>query len=103
MIVTSASLRDPRPSAALTYVEIVCLTRQNLLSVLHDWPASQHTIHIAATTIAMARAPCLIASYLEQHGRDHAELNHALQNLGRVRAEPRSITSPAASPATQPH
>lgn len=84
MIVTSAALRDPRPAAALTYVEIVCLTRSALLSVLPDWPVSQHNIHIAATTIAMGRAPCLIANYLAKHARSHGELNRALQNLGRA-------------------
>ena len=65
MIVSSQALRDARPGAALTYVEIVCLSRSALLEVLKDWPEEKHKIHIAAATIAMTRAPCLIANYLQ--------------------------------------
>ena len=52
MIVTSAALRDRRPGAALTYVEIVCLARSEVLSILPQWPASKHAVHIAATVDA---------------------------------------------------
>ena len=83
MIVTSAALRDSRPGAALTYVEIVCLTRTKLFETAKDWPESRHIIHIAATTIAMMRAPCLIANYLSREGKSHDQLNRALQSLGK--------------------
>ena len=84
MIVTSAALRDKRPGAALTYVEIVSLKRSALLECMKEWPNSRHDINIAAATIAMGRAPCLIAEYLSKEKKTHVDLTSALQNLGRA-------------------
>lgn len=82
MIVSSRALRDRRPASALTYVEIVCLTRDNLDAELANFPISKHTIHIAAVSIAMMRAPVLITDYLAAVGRPPADLFGAMKRLG---------------------
>ena len=56
MIVTSAALRDKRPASALTYVEIVCLTRANLEKEIANYPASRHHIHVAAVNFGARRS-----------------------------------------------
>ena len=55
MIVSSAALRDKRPASALTYVEIVCLTRANLEVELGSYPLSSHHIHVAAVNFGARR------------------------------------------------
>jgi hypothetical protein len=82
MIVTSVALRDKRPAAALTYVEIVCLTRSDLLEELQHYTDSSHTIHIAAVNIAMMRAPVLISNYLQQRQLKSNDLFGAMKRLG---------------------
>lgn len=66
IIVSSAALRDHRPGSALTYVEIVCLTRPELLKCLEGWDESARVLRLAALQISMVRAPQLIARYLRQ-------------------------------------
>ena len=82
MIVTSVSLRDKRPAAALTYVEIVCLRREALMEELKHYPMSAHHIHVAAVSIAMMRAPVLIANYLQDKKKSTTDLFGALKRLG---------------------
>ena len=55
MIVSSAALRDKRPASALTYVEIVCLTRTDLEKELVSYPVSRHHIHVAAVNFGARR------------------------------------------------
>lgn len=87
MIVTSVALRDKRPAAALTYVEIVCLTREGLLEELEHYTESAHVIHVAAVNIAMMRAPVLIANYLQQRQLSSNDLFAAMRRLGSSSTE----------------
>lgn len=87
MIVTSASLRDKRAAAALTYVEIVCLSRDDLLEELQHYPQSAHVVHIAAVSIAMNRAPVLIAKYLQARSLAPNNLFDAMKRLGSQTTE----------------
>ena len=82
MIVTSRTLRDRRPASALTYVEIVCLTRDELFEELTHFPKSKKHIHLAAVNIAMMRAPILIVDYLVATGRNPSSLFDAMKRLG---------------------
>jgi hypothetical protein len=68
MIVTSNALRDNRPCMALTYIEIVCLRRQDLFDEVTNFPHSAKVIHVSAMKIAMARASQLIARFLMTKG-----------------------------------
>jgi len=70
MIVTSAALRDNRIASALTYIEIVCLKRSELVESCQGWEESAHKIRVEAMRISMIRAPQLIARYLREKARE---------------------------------
>ena len=52
----SLSLQDRRPAAALTYVEVGTLTRDDIYSLLDGRPTSAAEIRQAALKLAMQRA-----------------------------------------------
>lgn len=64
-IISSAALRDSRPASALTYMEIVCLSRSDLMASMEMYPASAKHLRIAALHLSLVRAPLLIARYFE--------------------------------------
>ena len=66
MIVTSKALRDNRIAIALTYIEIVTLSRSDLFELMESWDESAKLIRIAALKISMIRAPQIITNYLKQ-------------------------------------
>jgi hypothetical protein len=66
MVVTSKALRDSRIAVALTYIEIVTLSRSDLFELMESWDESAKQIRIAALQISMIRAPQIIANYLKQ-------------------------------------
>ncbi|KOO24295.1 voltage-gated ion channel superfamily [Chrysochromulina tobinii] len=65
MVVTSKALRDSRIAVALTYIEIVTLSRSDLFELMESWDESAKQIRIAALKISMIRAPQIIANYLK--------------------------------------
>lgn len=73
LVVTSQALRDNRPCMALTYIEIVCLSRENLYEEMNNFPESASTIHVAAMKIAMGRASQLIARFLRTRGLNETQ------------------------------
>ena len=96
MIVTSPALRDNRIAVALTYIEIVCLTRSELLESMDGWEDSARQIRIESMRISMIRAPQLIARYLKQKAEERNgsisarstkkevdALNAGLANIGK--------------------
>ena len=64
-ILSSASLRDTRPASALTYMEMVCLKREDLLESAEAFPEAAKKLRLAALHLAMIRAPLLISRYFE--------------------------------------
>ena len=69
-VISSPKLRDMRPASALSYMEIVMLSRAALLESMDDWPASAKQVRLAALHLAMVRAPMLIARYFEMKSPD---------------------------------
>merc|ERR1719230_1578335 len=65
MIVTSMSLKDTRYSSALTYLELMTLTREHLEVALVHFPQSERHIRVTALKIAMQRAGQIIAHHLQ--------------------------------------
>ena len=89
IVVSSEKLRDHRPTSALTYAEIVCLSKSSLLSTAAKWPVSARVIRVEALRVAMIRAPQLIVHYLQRKAttsssmhRGVAALHTALANIG---------------------
>ena len=60
-VLSAPALRDVRPASALTYMEIVCLSRSALVESMAEFPDSAKRIRVAALHFAMLRAPMLIA------------------------------------------
>jgi len=71
-IVSSSALRDNRTVVALTYMEIVCLTRKALLETMEGWPESAQCLRIVSLRQAMTRAPQVIARYLQRRARERS-------------------------------
>eukprot|EP00325_Prymnesiales_sp_UTEX-LB-985_P013617 CAMPEP_0174748476 /NCGR_PEP_ID=MMETSP1094-20130205/93561_1 /TAXON_ID=156173 /ORGANISM="Chrysochromulina brevifilum, Strain UTEX LB 985" /LENGTH=375 /DNA_ID=CAMNT_0015953519 /DNA_START=33 /DNA_END=1160 /DNA_ORIENTATION=+ len=65
MILTAPVLRDTRLATALTYVEVVSLTRDELFSVLLDWPESRKIVQNAAVRMALKRTVLLLKAYAD--------------------------------------
>ena len=63
-IVSAPALRDVRPANSLTYVEVVCLSRDDLFGVLNNFPKSSSVIRQAAMKVAMRRAVVIISNYM---------------------------------------
>ena len=74
MIVSSAALRDSRIAVGLTYIEIVCLTRSELLESMENHEASAHAILVESMRLSMIRAPQLIARYLQSKAKDRGRV-----------------------------
>jgi len=64
MIVSSRALRDLRHASALTYVEVGTISREDLESVLEQFPASEREIRQSAMKIAMQRAIVVISEFV---------------------------------------
>lgn len=64
-IISSTALRDSRPASALTYMEIVCLSRSDLMVSMEMYPTSAKRLRIAALHLSLVRAPLLISRYFE--------------------------------------
>lgn len=65
IILNAPSLRDRKPAAALTYVEVATLTREDLDVVLEAFPASQEVVRRAASYIGVRRALVVVADYIK--------------------------------------
>lgn len=71
IILTAQSLRDRKPAAALTYVEVATLTRSDLDLVLSTFPESKRKVGEAAVNIGVRRAMVVVADYIKiQQSRD---------------------------------
>ena len=70
IIVSSPALRDHRPGSALTYVEVVCLSRADLLECMSRYDESAQVIRRESLRIAMLRAPQIIARYLRMRSQN---------------------------------
>ena len=79
-ILSSAALHDRRLASALTYMEMVCLTRTSLLESMEEFPESARVLRRVALHLAMLRAPQLIARYFEM--KLPAEASLAVQRRG---------------------
>jgi len=82
IIVSSKVLRDRRRSSALTYCQVVCLSGQDLREVLKIFPVDARALRIAALIMCLARAPQLIARYIdmkEPHPKMFAQKRRKVQ------------------------
>lgn len=80
MIVTSPALKDTRYASALTYVELTCVTREDLEDCLVHFPKTERKIRVTALKIAMQRAGQIIAHHLQTRARAK-QLSGALSKL----------------------
>ena len=70
MIVSSAALRDGREASALTYVEIMTLSRDDCFEVLSRFPEAEKEIREAAMKLAMQRAIVVISDLIQESSKD---------------------------------
>ena len=72
-----------RPASALTYVEVATLSRDDMMSVLEDFPKSQAVIRQAAMKVAVRRAVVIISEYV----RSRQELQSASDQATKASKE----------------
>merc|ERR1719230_2276204 len=55
VIVSCAALQIPDPVLTLTYADVLCLTREKLFPIVHEYPEEASRLRIAAAKIALKR------------------------------------------------
>jgi len=72
MIISSPMLRDMRNAKALSYVEVVTLSRKGLDEVMAKFPVSAKAIAMAALKLATQRTIIVMAMFSKIHGEEKA-------------------------------
>jgi len=70
LLLTSNALRDRRPAAALTYVEVITLEKRDLDEVCEAFVDIKQQIHMAKVFMAMKRSMVVVADYIRDHAGD---------------------------------
>jgi len=70
IILRSNALRDRRPAAALTYVEVITLTKKDLDEVCELFPLSGKKVREAKVYLAVRRSMVVVADYIRDHAGD---------------------------------
>jgi len=97
MIISSPMLRDMRNAKALSYVEVVTLSRKGLDEVMAKFPVSAKAISMAALKLATQRTIVVMAMYSKVHGEEKA--NEQVSSLMDGSDGLGAIASKAAAPA----
>jgi hypothetical protein len=100
IILHARALRDRKPAAALTYVEVNTLTKPDLDFVLDIFPKSAAHVRKAAVLIAVKRAMVVVSDYVKiQENRERinkmpAKFRKQKANAERITAMRKSAAQP---------
>jgi len=98
IILNSPALRDRKPAAALTYCEVLTLTREELDRVLDGdptehttgFPESKKHIRRAAVYMAVRRSFATVADYVTDHFGDDFAMGASAQPVAKCSESPRA-------------
>ena len=101
IILDANALRDRKPAAALTYVEVITLTRPDIDAVCEMFPRSKRKIHQARIYLGLKRSMVVIAEYIRDHAGDEFAAG-AAPRMGRESEVARDPSDPLFSPPMTP-
>jgi len=74
LLLESPILRESEQSNALTYVEVICLTREKLEDIVKDFPQDQRILRLATLKIAFRRAIRVVLDRNKIKARKHTSI-----------------------------
>jgi len=97
IILSSKGLRDRKPAAALTYIEVTTLTKADINAITARFPEERQKIHEAAVLIGLRRAMVVVSEYIktmqsrDMVGGTHIPKKMRKKGLGNKGAERKKV------------